>query len=183
LADNTSALPVELLAFDAVLSGEHRVTLDWTTASELNNSHFEIERSFTGYDFTVIGIVKGAGTTQEIKSYTFFDTVSNEKNTYYYRLRQVDYDGVYTYSPVHKVELARGSHLAIYPNPFTAFISIKLPDHLQKTNLYIYDSKGMVVLQREVENTDFVDLIDLSPGVYYINLPDMNKNLKVIKTQ
>jgi hypothetical protein len=89
---NLGTLPVELISFNAVLQNED-VLLDWTTASEVNNSHFEIERSVnSNKDFSTLGFIPGNGNTNTENNYHFTD-FSAPGGILYYRLRQVDFDG------------------------------------------------------------------------------------------
>jgi hypothetical protein len=97
LSDVNNPLPVELTTFDGSCN-ESKVVLKWTTASEINNSHFEVEKSDNGIDWTVVGTVNGAGNSQETINYNFVD--ANDGNMAYYRLKQVDTDGGISYSTV-----------------------------------------------------------------------------------
>ena len=126
------ALPVELISFTAVSNSDGKTELKWSTATEENNSGFEIERSFNGTNFTKIGFVVGHGTTTEINNYSFMDnTPENEK--VFYRLRQLDYSGLFDYSDVISVNNNFAYSYGIeqnYPNPFnpTTNISFSLKE-------------------------------------------------------
>ncbi|HQJ46289.1 MAG TPA: T9SS type A sorting domain-containing protein, partial [Ignavibacteriaceae bacterium] len=123
-ADVTTIIPVELTSFSAIVS-ENEVTLNWTTATELNNQGFEIERKFDSWE--KIGYVPGFGTTTESKSYSFTDSKLNEGN-YKYRLKQIDYDGAYKYSKELNVEVSMPLEFSLeqnYPNPFNPSTTIK----------------------------------------------------------
>lgn len=117
-----STFPVEWLGFDAKLYNEDAV-IDWNTGAELNNSHFEIERSKDGNVFEKVGEVQGHGNATTTQSYQFTDPKVTELGvpTLYYRLRQVDLDGAYTYSTVVKLSLTDVSFLLVEgnPNPFS----------------------------------------------------------------
>jgi len=91
-------LPVSFVSFAAKRSGSGDVTLDWTTASEINNSHFEVERSLNGTDWTTIGTV-AAGPGSQANSYDFSDAMASGAEIWY-RLRQVDLDGHAQYSHI-----------------------------------------------------------------------------------
>lgn len=115
---NGEPLPVELTAFDAVVSGSS-VYLSWETASELNNAGFAVEIQASGRDFEEILFVEGQGTTNDEQTYKA--TLSNlASGSYGVRLKQVDYDGTFEYSDTITVVVAAGTyHLAqSYPNPF-----------------------------------------------------------------
>ncbi|MFZ5551943.1 MAG: T9SS type A sorting domain-containing protein [Bacteroidota bacterium] len=115
----TGTLPIELISFNAI-SNENKVEITWSTASELNNDYFTIERSHNGSSFEEIVRVDGAGTsTMQID---YFETdFSPLPGISYYRLKQTDYNGDYTYSQV--VAVKREVHtgeFGLYPNPVNA---------------------------------------------------------------
>jgi hypothetical protein len=116
-ATTTAApLPVTLVSFTAVAQGA-AVRLAWATASETNSAHFEVERSADGVAFGQVGQVAAAGTTPAAHTYALTDAaLPVGAATLYYRLRQVDLDGSFRYSPVRTVALA-GAGLSLYPNP------------------------------------------------------------------
>jgi hypothetical protein len=128
-----SVIPVELVSFTAnVLNNS--VTLNWVTASELNNSGFEIERAvisnpngMRNLDWQSIGFVNGNGTTSKSNSYSFMDeNISNGK--YSYRLKQIDFDGTFSYSNEVEVDLSLPQSFSLeqnYPNPFNPVTKIK----------------------------------------------------------
>ncbi|MFM7023878.1 MAG: T9SS type A sorting domain-containing protein [Flavobacteriales bacterium] len=95
-ANYTSILPVEWLSFSGKKEKEGNL-ISWTTATELNNDHFELERSYDGQNFESIYSVEGKGTTYKISNYAYYDK-SAEKGVVYYRLKQVDNDGTTAYS-------------------------------------------------------------------------------------
>lgn len=112
-------LPVELTSFTASLEKEG-VQLMWTTATELNNHGFEIQRSADKSEFTTIGFVKGQGSTNQTQHYTFIDRSAFE-GKYYYRLKQIDFSGVYNFSDVIEVDVRSIDNFTLeqnYPNPF-----------------------------------------------------------------
>lgn len=112
-----SPLPVELVAFTARVV-QNRVDLYWRTSTELNNAYFTIERSLTGEYFDELGRVNGQGTTAAIHEYRFSDT-EPPAGILYYRLRQTDYDGSSTFSPVVSVVFDGPDRpqLSVFPNP------------------------------------------------------------------
>ncbi|MFC1725564.1 hypothetical protein ACFL4T_08045, partial [candidate division KSB1 bacterium] len=120
---NSTQLPVELVDFTAD-AGNNFVDLAWTTASELNNFGFEVERG-DGADFEKVGFVAGNGTTDEEMNYTFTDE-GLAAGTYFYRLKQVDYDGNTAYSDAVEVLIAAGNFKLNqnYPNPFNPTTNI-----------------------------------------------------------
>lgn len=115
---SVAALPVELVIFDGTLDGQE-VLLEWQTATETDNSHFEIEKAVDGGNFEKIGQVLGAGNAIETINYEFIDRKVNV-GTNYYRLKQVDYDGRFTHSTVIAIdydESIQRSNFTVFPNP------------------------------------------------------------------
>jgi hypothetical protein len=144
---NSGNIPVELVSFTAnVIDG--KVNLTWTTATETNNSRFEVERSSNGVDFAFVGSVKGNGTTTERNTYNFVDNSVNV-GKYTYRLKQVDFDGSYEYSKSIEVNVGLPTEFSLsqnYPNPFNPSTTINFA--LPKTSnvkLTIYNALGKEV--------------------------------------
>jgi hypothetical protein len=88
---NIVPLPVGLFSINGNCVSENEIKIDWTTFTQLNNDYFEIQRMING-EFTTIGIVKGAGNSNELLTYSYTDYI-NDNNVQYYKLRQVDFDG------------------------------------------------------------------------------------------
>lgn len=115
--NDASLVPIQLLSFKATLQG-NSVQLDWSTATETNNSHFNIKRSLNGKDFSSIGTILGKGNTVTISSYSYLDA-SFPKQDLFYQLEQVDLDGKTTLSAVVLVKMSGNNQLqlSIFPNP------------------------------------------------------------------
>jgi len=111
-------LPVSLISFTGVPSMDNKsINLKWSTASEINNDYFELEQSKNGETFTAITKVKGAGYSASIKDYSFTDlNPIDGKN--YYRLKQVDIDGVSQNSQIISVNIKNDLEVVISPNVF-----------------------------------------------------------------
>ncbi|UOG76757.1 cadherin-like domain-containing protein [Hymenobacter tibetensis] len=125
----TRPLPVELKRFDVAASGLN-AELTWATASELQNDHFNIERSLDGKNFERIHVVKGQGTSPKEVAYRYTDAGAGRLSLkpIYYRLQQVDLDGNSSYSPVRIVKFERGTKaaIALYPNPHQGTATLDL---------------------------------------------------------
>ncbi len=121
----TNIVPVELTSFNANAAGT-TAEITWTTATEVNNLGFEVQRKSDG-DFVTVGFVKGNGTSSEARSYSFTET-DLPAGTYYYRLRQVDLDGTYDFSNAAEVDILGPMAYVLaqnYPNPFNPSTKIR----------------------------------------------------------
>jgi hypothetical protein len=159
-------LPVELTEFTARNVRNKDAALAWRTASEKNNDHFDVERSFDGTAFAKIGQVAGHGSTLSPNSYALTDAGVARLATgaVYYRLRQVDTDGTATYSPVRTVAFAQVANPAIslFPNPATAATQLDLTElPAGAYQVSVLDATGRTVL-RHVLTAGSVHLLDLS---------------------
>jgi uncharacterized repeat protein (TIGR01451 family) len=144
-------LPVVLTDFTAQAVQNRDAQLSWHTASEQNNDHFEVERSFDGTTFVKIGRVTGQGTTTSASVYAFNDAnvAAQATGPVYYRLRQVDRNGTGTYSPLRTVSFTRvaGIKLSLYPNPAQTSTTLDLST-LPATGTYqvlLLDATGRTV--------------------------------------
>jgi hypothetical protein len=114
-SDPANPLPVKLTSFTVMLLGDH-VTLNWSTATQLNFSHFEVEHSINAEVWSTVGSIQGEGTTNELNEYTF-DHSSPHNGKNYYRLRMVDLDATSEYSPIESVNVSAKSIFTVSPNP------------------------------------------------------------------
>ncbi len=117
ISGNEMALPVELVDFSARIK-DKKVTLIWSTATEINNEGFIIQRSVDGKSFDDIGYVKGHEDSDELLSYSFKD-YAPPSGLIYYRLKQVDFDGAFEFSRIEVAEIAKefNESFSIFPNP------------------------------------------------------------------
>ncbi|WP_299703310.1 SGNH/GDSL hydrolase family protein [uncultured Pontibacter sp.] len=162
-------LPVELVSFKGkpTLNG---VSLSWQTASELDNHYFEVQRGETSFDFKAVDRVEGSGTTSLPQQYTFEDKkATNGVN--YYRLRQVDFDGTESYSPVIAVSLVQATteDMRVYPTRVQSKTPVTLQllalQPMEKFNIGIYTLEGKLIKEFEAEadaRGNFIQLIDPS---------------------
>jgi len=171
-------VPVELSSFTATTNG-NEVILNWSTATELNNQGFEIQRSREGDEFFTVGFTEGHGTTTEQHNYTYSDKLL-DNGKYYYRLKQVDFDGSYEYSDIVEVDFAAFNSYLLeqnYPNPFnpTTTISFNVAEksNVKITILNTIGEEVAVVLNGEKEagyhQVEF-NAANLPSGVYFYQL-------------
>lgn len=172
-----ASIPVELLGFSANKSG-NSVVLNWATATETNNSGFEIQKNY-GNGFVKIGFVAGNGTTTEKKSYSFVDQ-NTVNGTFSYRLKQVDLNGTYTYSNIVEVTNGIPANFNLtqnYPNPFnpSTTINYSLP-YESSVKIIVYNLIGEVVkelansTQQAGEYTIRFNADGFSSGVYFYSI-------------
>jgi hypothetical protein len=145
---NSLIVPVELTSFSASANNAGNVVLNWTTATEMNNRIFEIERKDIDNPYVTVGFVKGAGTTTEPQSYSFIDKNVNP-GSYTYRLKQIDFDGRCSYSDPVEVHVAGPTTFNLsqnYPNPFNPAtnISFTVPE-AGNVRLAVYNALGQEV--------------------------------------
>lgn len=170
-----SFLPIELMFFRASVLGEDRVKLAWQTASETNNDYFSVERSKDGIDWDLISLVEGAGNSEMLLDYELIDD-SPEFGLSYYRLKQTDYNGQFSYSEIAHVnlQLPAGAHIILFPNPSDDQVTIE-GKGLFIDDIAVYNSEGQDVtrsakLEMHSEDRDWVsvNLSALPAGRYLI---------------
>ena len=174
---NNSPVPVELISFNSKLDA-NRVFLRWETASETNNSGFNIERKIENAEWQSLGFVKGKGTTTERNLYSFTDDVKDVRaEKIYYRLVQTDFNGIFEYSNILQVNLksipAQFTLNQNYPNPFNPSTIIEYQISQDGfISLIVYDVLGNEVktLVNEPQTTGAYsvkfDASDLASGIY-----------------
>lgn len=170
-----------LLNFNGKNVNEKQALLSWTTGSELQNDHFEIQRSTKNSDFKTIGVVHGNGTSSIVHDYTFTDN-SPQDGVNFYRLKQVDLAGKYTYSSVVIVNF-NVRKLKIFPNPARDKIYIQNNDNFsngENLKIRLMDFSGKVVYQ-QIFKTKGVNIITLNVpqqianGMYIIMVINSNE--------
>jgi hypothetical protein len=172
--------PLTLLSFTAEKSPNGgSVILDWKVENQVNTDHFEVERSTDGVQWDMIGSVKAAGNYSGTMDYNFTDKAPlNGSNLY--RLKQLDINGKYEYSPVRTVSFKKDSKIIVYPNPAKSNITI---DGLQGgETIGIYDAIGSKQTEMKAAGkTVNILLSKLSNGVYYIRITGADGNISVFK--
>lgn len=176
----TSPLPIELMDFTANLKNDRTVSLAWQTASEKNNDYFTIERSTDGKNWTIIQEVQGAGNSNSVLNYQTEDVLM-EKGIYYYRLKQTDFDGAFTYSDIRAIAVNNPTNeTSIYPNPTNGSFTLTYSE--EKEAPALYTSMGTEVVEYNVipTNGGFIyDISTLANGIYF--LKTVTETIKVVK--
>jgi hypothetical protein len=180
-------LPIELIGFDASYTDEG-VALEWSTLSERDNDFFTIERSEEGDNWTIVNKVVGAGSSTETINYSAFDTDYSDSNNYY-RLKQTDYNGEYSYSDVVAVKMGSRNTATVYPNPFESSFHLKLNnDQTQIASVRLIDVSGRAYYKNNIQfvkGMNDIEIVtpDLDKGVYYLSVQLENAlvRVKVVK--
>jgi hypothetical protein len=176
-------LPVELTRFAANVTGQ-AVKLTWTTASEQNSRHFEVERSIDGKNFKGIGMVAAQGTTNLTTNYTYADE-QPLAGTVYYRLRQVDADMSFAYSKVVAARVEKAATASVYPTITSALLKVELPHSQGAYQLLVYDNMGRSLLVQQLSGS-YVHTLDVSHmgyGNYILVLLDEQGQKQVLRFQ
>lgn len=173
---SNTPLPIELLSFSAEELG-NGVKVKWVTLSEINNDYFVLERANNNTDFYEIAKINGSGNSTNLLEYIYIDTKSRAEYTYY-RLKQVDFDGAYSYSntiAVSKNERNNQDQLILYPNPARTNINIKYSSQYLGS-VAIFDASGVIYFQEDnfTLSDSPINVSYLKPGVYFLKLTSEN---------
>lgn len=177
IASSSGPLPIELIEFTAVRNYD-RVLTRWSTASEKNNAQFVVERSEDGVSYAYVTSLKGAGNSSSLKQYSAYDYRPLEGMTYY-RLKQIDVDGSYKYSPVVSIDPDNRLDMKVIPNPIQEGAKLQfslskisdLPVEIELSTLsgeIIY--KGPVKAATSSKNIYTVDELSTTAGVYFLKV-------------
>ena len=169
----SAPLPVELTRFEARKVDENSAELSWQTANELKNKGFEVEMSTnTAANFVNAGFVAA----QNSGRYQFSVNQLQQGNTYYFRLRQVDLDGQFEYSPVRALEFKRNSLLQVSPNPArNEFVCTIKYTNEATAFLSLLDATGRVVKSQQVQDTQTsIQIAELPTGIYTLKVQSGN---------
>jgi hypothetical protein len=169
----SSPLPITLLSFTAIVQ-QREVILNWSTAVEINNAFFTIQRSKDAVGWENIGQIPGAGNSSTVSSYTSWDRAPYP-GTSYYRLMQTDLNGQQTYSDVRSVWLGTSSIVSVYPNPASNLITISFPE-AGKYNVSLFNNNGQQMIGPVAVSGSLLALpvSNLADGVYFIRISQVS---------
>ena len=171
-------LAAKLISFDAVLIGDKQGLLKWSTENEMQNDHFEIERSEDGVQFIKLGTTAGSGSTSTAHNYNYTDNINTLANVVYYRLKVVSIDGHFGYTKIVALRL-RGSvnDITAYPNPFDDNIKISMVAEADVTAIFriiSFDGKEMmrrnIILEKGENLVVLKDLQYMAAGTYLLEV-------------
>lgn len=168
---NTGTLPIELLSFSASRNSEGQTELYWVTATETDNDHFTIERTRDGVNYEVVSVIAGAGTSTTVREYFVIDPAPYEGLSYY-RLKQTDYNGNYTYSDLVALDNSDNEVVAVvvYPNPASS----------EQMTVYISGAgdEKVAVTVKDMMGREFYSNIVVTDGGKYKLVVDPSETLK-----
>ena len=169
----SAPLPIELVSFNVHQTEDLKVRIDWQTASEINNDFFTIERSIDAINWEELKNIEGAGNSVQLINYSTID----EKPIWgisYYRLKQTDFDGQYSYSKIESINIDRlaDSQVTIFPNPTNNRITIN-GDKRELEQIRIFNMHGKeltnsINIQKVSRTESIINLGKLTTGLYYI---------------
>ncbi len=175
-----SPLPLKLISFDAIKNGRINL-LRWRTGNEINFSHFEVQRSNDGNQYKSIGIVNSTD-----GDYAFTD-FAPYKDLNYYRLRMIDKDGKFVYSPVRVLNNSSSFNISLYPNPVRTNLTLKVEiDRTSTMDIQVLNQEGKILQSKNVfgsAGTSYhsIDARHLQSGSYYLKVQLADKEQSVIK--
>ena len=179
-------LPLTVDQFNGIFSNGY-IQLKWTTFTEANIDHFEVERSSDGTDFRQIGRIEAVGAGNNNNTYTYSDLTS-EKGSNFYRLVMIDNEGNFTTSKAITVSMdVRGiSVLVVYPNPFSKRVVVKIRSekNTEHAIIHIINNDGVVLRTQEAEiqrgdnNITVKDVNEFPGGVYFLEVIAENRSMK-----
>ncbi len=165
-AGDNNFLPIELSYFTAFILPTEAVLLQWQTSLEVNFSHFEIEKSLNAHDWINMGEVKGSGSAQTSTRYEWKDILPEPLN--YYRLKNVDMDGSFSYSHIQLATFdGERQGIKVYPNPNSGTFHIEAP---VGATYVIYDLSGKAVAHGKAETKTSIE--SLTTGMYLIRISE-----------
>ena len=186
---SVNILPVELLDFYGSWNGGSDIELSWATRTENSNSHFIIEKSYKNGTFFPLGKIEGTGNSADIQTYQWIDQTPHASENYY-RLRQVDLNGTFSYSDIIQVHVDQEKPYVLFPSPTRGqlFLEAAAGTHLI---IQISDVRGKFIkkyLHTFTPNHTHlnIDLASYSDGVYFvqiINEQGQSQFQKIIKSQ
>ncbi len=173
-------LPLHLLSFNGAKNNTS-VVLQWTTTNEQNCSHFEIERGYDAINFIKIGQANANNNTYE-NQYTYIDQNSLTTKKIFYRLKQVDKNGSFSYSNIISISYkSNENEITVFPNPTKNEISIT--GIITNSNLQILDNTGKIIhIKNNIKNGEKVNVSSLPKGHYFIKIVDAKNNKSIKKT-
>ena len=189
IVNSCGALPVTLTAFNGKYSNGVAI-LDWQTSQEINSDRFELFKSADGQDFNLVATIKSAGFSNLVKNYSYQDNSPNGGKYVYYRLKQIDQNGKYTFSSIVKLAIDVNKSVVVYPNPFANDFTVSFSaDKTSTATLKLQNSTGQLIFLKTINvnkgnNSILINnLPSIKSGIYYMSVSndELNFNSKLQK--
>lgn len=178
----TVTLPVRFILFSVSKKDNITSILAWKTASETNSAYFEVQRGTDAMQFSTIGKVDANQNSNEIIEYSFTDKAPL-KGLNYYRLKQVDIDGKYNYTPARALNFENldSKSVKYYPNPTNGILNIEINENLKEAKIInVFNTLGIVINHLIINELDkkivAIDLSNYPKGIYFIHLKSATIN-------
>ena len=180
------SLPIELIKFEGYnFKGGNK--LNWSTATEINNDYFIVQKSSDAQSFENIGIVNGYGNSNSLKEYSFIDDSPRANEVAFYRLRQIDFDGKYSHSKILIIETKEEVDVKIYPNPTSNNFSFDISESDNESYTVIYTNvmganhREQINISEGSNTYEVNEFKSLATGIYFVQI--INGNNQVVKSQ
>jgi len=182
-ATSPISLPVVFIGFNGTVQGS-QVVLEWSTAQETNSSHFEVEKSADGSNWTRIGTVQAAGNSQTVQTYNYRD--NQVLATAYYRIRQVDLDGRFMITPVTIVKSAAGTAKINISSSASANVAyVYFPEKVRgNVQVTIVGMNGVAIKKQmlnQPQGHTIISLPGLANGMGVVSIQDESGNMLASK--
>ena len=176
----SAILPVKLTSF-GVKSADYFVDITWTTATEMNAKKFEIERSYDGQMWGTAGTVVANGNTSRESAYAFRDDLKVGGKVQY-RLKMIDQDGSFVYSPIRTVNAIGKVDMNIYPNPAATYVMINTRNGSDdKLTIQLINHTGQIVKQVKGNGNTVLSVSDMTAGNYFVRVLNTNSAPQTFK--
>ena len=181
--------PVKLVSFNGTYA-DGIATLNWSTSQELNNDRFELLRSNDGTDFQLAATITGAGNSSTPKNYSYRDHIAIAGNNVFYKLKQIDRDGKFTFSDIIRLSVnSAASSFQVFPNPAINDFTVSFTANKRgAARLLVRNTNGQTVISKSIDvikgnNSMLINVSQLKAGMYYISVmnEEINYNAKLQK--
>jgi len=164
-----STLPAVWGDFNALAKNNNRVNLNWSTLQESNVSHYTVEYSANGRDYTSIGTVAATGNTTNVTNYSFVHSTPDVQKTNYYRIRQSDLDGKTAYSVIRPVRFSKGTVAPILVTPNPVRDRLQLSVQAENIRIMLVDLSGRTLKNMNLQPGNHeLSVTELAPGMYHL---------------
>ena len=172
-----SVLPVVWLSLQGHVNTVKQARISWRVAQQ-NVTHYQVEKSNDGISFSSIGSINSKGDDENDYAFTEMQALTG---TAYYRVKQIDIDGKFTYSSIIRLRNSNQHQISIYPNPAKEFVTVTVGNNLLNKNVILADMHGRVLQTVKINSLSFtINIAGYPAGLYLIKIDNENQ-IKIIK--